>query len=141
MFSFSSDAYFGSLIPISNLPTWPTGTYASYHYESGFSGPSSYVASHPYSISIALLSIATRMGVSVISIRNDHGVVVPTFSSITFGFNERVVVSSIDSSGAIAYSFSADQTAATGPGAWPLLSSVSLIVPKVFTVRSCVQRR
>jgi hypothetical protein len=139
--SMCSDPYFASVIPASANPTWLVSRYASYTREFGLTGPPSYVINNPYSICIAFMTVAARLGARTVSLVNSYGRVVrPIFDVISSSYNERVVVSSQDASGKVTYRGTTDISLARGERTWPLMFPISLMIAKTHSVQSCAAR-
>jgi ABC-type phosphate transport system substrate-binding protein len=135
------DPEFATLVPSSNVPRWPLSKYARYKLDVGLDGPTGFVASTPYSITVAFVSIADRFQVRCVKLINPFGnAVLPTYHTIASGFNERVISSSRITSGSDIVTYNSDLTPGLGPNAWPLLFAVTLVIPKDYSTQSCVVR-
>jgi hypothetical protein len=136
------DAYFKQTIPPQELPTWPLSRYSSYRFVNDLEGPASYVLDNPYSIALAFVSVAAKLGVKSVSLKNPYGSIVrPNFDTLSAGLNERTVGSQQNDDGSIGYSYNRDINLAAGPNVWPFMLSITLIVSKEFSTQSCVGRR
>jgi hypothetical protein len=138
-----NDPVFAAAIPASLLPVWPTAKYAKHRTLHGMDGPSSWVLDHPYSISIALVSVAEKLGASPVKMMNYHGSKVsPTYLTIAAAMNERIVQSSIAASGGgrPAFDYNYFLSLSHGPLAWPFVVPVTLVVPRSYAYGTCVGR-
>jgi ABC-type phosphate transport system substrate-binding protein len=135
------DPDFALLIPSSTTPPWPFAEYAKYSVQAGLDGPTGYVASNPYSISVAFASIAERLSVRFAFMLNHYGTIVsPNYRSIASGFDERAITTRRLENGEDFTEYNSDLTPGEGPMAWPFLFAVTLVINRDFSSQSCVVR-
>jgi ABC-type phosphate transport system substrate-binding protein len=127
----------------SKQPVWPTGSYAKFVTQSSVVGPSSYVLAHPYSITIALVGVAQKLGAYTAALNNNDGLILqPTFISIQSAMIAKAIdaVRDLSVTGTVQHAWTANLVSAPGAQAWPFVLATSLFIPKTYNRQGCRAR-
>jgi len=129
-------------IPVADEPAWPTERYARFTRVRTLEGPTSFVLTTPYTLSVALVGLASKLRVSIASVINPSGASVePSFSSIQLAMAERGIASQRNNAtGAVEFRWTGNLALAPGSRSWPLTMAASLLLPRTYTRQGCRAR-
>ena len=128
-----SEPSIAAVLPPSNMPPWPTSSYASSHGGVGVTGVMAYVVNTDGAIGYGVQQAALPYDATIARLINRAGYVVdPTLRSIEYAIFESVTASNL--------TYLPDSTNPPSPYAWPVLTVEYLLLHNDYSPRGCEVR-